>query len=215
MKEEVKDKAPKKGKNQKNQPQVEEQKKDVSPAEEAGVEEQVDLENEENEEEIASVDDAMKVIANLQLDLRNARQEADESQNQVLRLQADFENFRKRKTKEQADAIRFANQELLQQLLPILDNFDRTLSAIEKTDNLSAIQEGINIVNNNMRKQLKKVGLEPIESIGQEFDSEIHEAISSVPVEDDKKKGIVIDEVEKGYRLKEKVIRFSKVIVGE
>jgi len=169
----------------------------------------------EEVEDIASVDEAIEVIAQLKLKLRESEDEKKQLSERVLRLQADFDNFRKRKTKELADGIRFANQDLILQLLPILDNFDRTLKAIEGTDNLTAIKEGIELVSSNFRKQFSKIGVEPIESIGKDFDSEIHEAITSIPVEEEEKKGAVVDEVEKGYKFKDRIIRFSKVIVGE
>ena len=169
----------------------------------------------EEVEDIASVDEAIEVIAQLKLKLRESEDEKKQLSERVLRLQADFDNFRKRKTKELADGIRFANQDLILQLLPILDNFDRTLKAIEGTDNLTAIKEGIELVSSNFRKQFSKIGVEPIESVGKDFDSEIHEAITSIPVEEEEKKGAVVDEVEKGYKFKDRIIRFSKVIVGE
>jgi len=169
----------------------------------------------EGVEDITNVDEAIKVIANLKLELRESEAEKKQMSERVLRLQADFDNFRKRKTKELADGIRFANQDLLLQLLPIIDNFDRTIKAIEDTDNLAAIKDGIALVTSNFKKQFSKIGVEPIESIGKEFDSEIHEAITSIPVEEEEKKGTVVDEVEKGYKFKDRIIRFSKVIVGE
>ena len=172
-------------------------------------------ENQDIPEDFASLEDAMKVIADLQVKLRNANNEVETHKDKALRLQADFDNFRKRKSKEMADNIRFANQDLLKNLLPILDNFGRTLEAIEKTDNLAAVKEGIAMVDSNMQRQLTKIGLEPIEAKGKEFDSEYHEAISSVPIDDEEMKGKVIDEIEKGYKFKDRVIRFSKVIVGE
>jgi molecular chaperone GrpE len=174
-------------------------------------------EESDNQEEspITDLDSALEAIARLQVELRDTRQQLEEEKGQVLRLNADFINFRNRKTKEVGDAVRFANQDLLLALLPILDDFDRTLSSIEKTDNLSAVKKGIELVNNSMRKRFGKIGLEPIEAVGKTFDSEIHEAITTVPVEEEEKKGTVIDEIEKGYRLKERVIRFSKVVVGE
>ena len=162
-----------------------------------------------------SLEDAMEVIARMQVELRDAKAKADEAQAQAMRLQADFVNFRKRQEKEATQTIRFANEDLLTKLLPILDNFDRTLDTIEKTDNLTAVKDGISMVAKSMRKQLNKVGLEPIESKGKTFDSEIHEAITTIPVEEEAQKGIVIDEVEKGYKLKDRVIRYSKVVVGE
>ena len=161
------------------------------------------------------LDTAMEIIANLQLAIREKDRKLSEEQDINMRLQADFVNFRKRKEKETRDTVRFANEDLLVTLLPILDNFDRTLSAIEKTDNLTAVKDGINLVSNSMIKQLKKIGLEPIESKGKAFDLNLHEAITSIPVEEEEKKGTVIDVVEKGYKLKDKVIRFSKVVIGE
>jgi molecular chaperone GrpE len=143
------------------------------------------------------------------------RQALSDSDDKYLRLQAEFQNFRKRKERELGEAIRFANADLLLKLLPILDNFERTLDAIDKTDNLAAIKEGISLVDQSMKKQFEKVGLKPIESVGKVFNVELHEAITAVSVDDEGKKGKVIDEVEKGYMLKDKVLRFSKVVVGE
>ncbi|MCI4671124.1 MAG: nucleotide exchange factor GrpE [Bacteroidia bacterium] len=166
-------------------------------------------------EDIPNLDAAMKAIAELKLELRETKKEMDEHKSTALRLQADFINFRKRKDKEMGDTVRFANEDLIKELLPVLDNFDRTLDAIEKTDNLAAIKEGITLVSNSMRRQLTKIGLEPIESKGKSFDVNLHDAITSIPVEEEEKKGVVVDEIEKGYKLKDKVIRFSKVVVGE
>lgn len=168
-----------------------------------------------SEETLPDLEAAMKALAELRLELREAKKEAEEQKAIAMRLQADFINFRKRKEKEMSDTVRFANEDLVKELLPVLDNFDRTLDAIEKTDNLAAVKEGIALVSNSMRRQLNKIGLEPIESRGQEFDVNLHDAITSMPVEEEEKKGLVIDEVEKGYKLKEKVIRFSKVVIGE
>lgn len=163
----------------------------------------------------ATLDEAMAAIANLQLQLRTAEEGLKAQQEQNLRLQADFINFRKRKERETSDMVRFANQDLIRELLPVLDNFDRTLDAIDKTDNLTAIKEGIALVDQSMKRQLQKIGLEPIEAKGKAFDSEWHEAITTVPAPDESQQGMVIDEIEKGYKLKERVIRFSKVVVGE
>ncbi len=163
----------------------------------------------------SNMEDALKMIAELHLKLRDAETELGKQQDLRLRLQADFDNFRKRKNKEMSDSIRFANQDLLLQLIPVLDNFDRTLDAIEKTDNLSAVKDGIAVVDKSMKKTFKKIGMEPINSIGKELNPEFHEVITTVPVEEKKKKGVVIDEIEKGYKLKDRVIRVAKVVIGE
>ncbi|MEO0582349.1 MAG: nucleotide exchange factor GrpE [Bacteroidota bacterium] len=170
---------------------------------------------EDTNETPEDLDKAMEIIANLQLALREKDRKLSEEQDINMRLQADFVNFRKRKEKETRDTVRFANEDLLVTLLPILDNFDRTLSAIEKTDNLTAVKEGITLVSNSMKKQLGKIGLEILETKGKPFDSAIHEAIATIPAPAEDQQGIIIDEIEKGYKLKDKVIRFAKVVVGE
>lgn len=178
----------------------------------------VDMKKEQevlDNEELVDVEVTEEEVANPESEVDTLRKQLALCQDQLLRSQAEFQNFRKRKEKEFSDSIRFANGELLLKLLPILDNFARTLDAIEKTDNLAAIKEGITLVDQSMKKQFEKFGLRPIESIGKEFDIDLHEAISSIPIDDETKKGKVIDEVEKGYKLKDKVLRFSKVIIGE
>lgn len=185
------------------------------PVEQQDAEAQPAAEETEAKEEVQDLETAKEVIANLQVELHQARQEAQEAKSHAVRLQADFQNFRRRQEKEMASTIRFANEDLLKQLLPILDNFDRTLDAMEKTDNLSAIKEGIAMVDKSMKKQLNKIGLEPIPAKGKPFDSELHEAITTIPVEDEAQKDQVIDEVEKGYKLKDRVLRYAKVVIGE
>ncbi len=208
----------KKSKDKMNKEQSQEDQvleKDLAQDTEAKV---VDMKKEEevlDNEEFVDVDMAKEEAENPESEVEKLRKQLALSQDQLLRSQAEFQNFRKRKEKELSDSIRFANGELLLKLLPILDNFARTLEAIEKTDNLAAIKEGITLVDQSMKKQFEKFGLRPIESIGKEFDIDLHEVISSIPIDDEAKKGKVIDEVEKGYKLKDKVLRFSKVIIGE
>ncbi len=159
--------------------------------------------------------DLAATFADLQAENERLTAELLDAKEQNLRFQADFTNFRRRKDKETAETISFANEGLIKQILPILDDFERTLSAIEKTDNLTAIKDGIGMVAKNMSHILGKIGVSVIEAKGQTFDSQLHEAITSIPVEDEAQKGLVFDEMEKGYKLKEKVIRFSKVVVTE
>lgn len=149
-----------------------------------------------------------------QAELESARARAQEATDQYLRLLAEFDNFRKRSRKEYDSLLEYASEKVLSALLPVLDDFDRTLTAMEKTDNLSSIKEGITLVTNKLHKTLEKEGLNLIECAGQPFDSNLHEAIHSIEVPEEKK-GIVLEQAEKGYRLKDKVIRYAKVIVGE
>jgi molecular chaperone GrpE len=178
------------------------------------------VENTTTEENIENVesepeDTQNHEFAELKAELRKLQNELAEEKELHLRLQADFVNFRKRKEKEMIETISFANEGLMKQLLPVLDDFDRTLIAIEKTDNLTVVKDGIGMVSRNMNHILNKIGLSAIEAKGQPFNADIHEAITTVPVADEAQKDLIFDEIEKGYKLKDKVIRVAKVVVGE
>lgn len=150
-------------------------------------------------------------------DIEIARLKAalEEAEDQNMRLKADFSNFRKRKEKEMADTVVYANASLLKELLPVLDDFERTLTAMEKSDNLAAIKSGIEGVNRNLNRILKKIGMEPIGTEkGDEFDSNVHEAITTVDMGEEFS-GKVFDIMERGYRLRERVLRYARVVVGE
>lgn len=187
------------------------QEQDIQQAQEETVPETITI---ESDAEPGSLEEALAALELMRKRLHEVNAEREQLNDQVLRLQADFINFRKRKEREMSDTIMYANQELVQHLLPILDNWDRTLDAIEKTDNLTAIKEGIALVENAMKRQLSKIGVSPIESIGQPFSSELHEVVTTVDMGEEKR-DLIIDEAEKGYKLRDKVIRFAKVIVGE
>ena len=132
-----------------------------------------------------------------------------------LRLYADFENFRRRSIKEHQDLVLSASKDLVSVLLPILDDFERAVANNEKLDDPSALKEGFGLIHSKFLSILSSKGLKPIEAIDSDFDYELHEAIAKIPVEDQFKKGKVIDQVEKGYYLNDKVIRYAKVVVGE
>lgn len=132
-----------------------------------------------------------------------------------LRLYSEFENFRRRTAKDRLDWMQTASKDVLVSMLPVVDDFERALKAME---NLSETEkkavEGFDLIHKKMVGIFTKVGLKPMESIGQPFDAEIHEAITQFPAPSEDLKGKVIDEVEKGYYLNDKVIRFAKVVVG-
>lgn len=142
------------------------------------------------------------------------QKELEEWKDKYIRLASEFDNFRKRTLKEKSELVKYANEDLLKSLLPVLDDFDRSLIVFEKSDNLSAIQDGVKLIHHKFKNILGAKGLKPMESMNATFDSEHHEAITSVPATDETQKGKVIDEIEKGYYLDQKVIRFAKVIVG-
>lgn len=153
-------------------------------------------------------------LTRLQAELEASKKRAEEATDQYLRLMAEFDNFRKRTRRENEAFREYASEQVLKTLLPVLDDFDRTLTAMEKTDNLTSLKEGIVMVTGKLHKALEKEGLNEIQAVGEEFDSALHDAIHSVEVPDEQK-GTVLEQVEKGYRLKDKVIRYAKVVVGE
>ncbi|NCA21338.1 MAG: nucleotide exchange factor GrpE, partial [Crocinitomicaceae bacterium] len=130
-------------------------------------------------------------------------------------LYAEFENFRRRSNKERLDLIATANAGLLKDLLPIMDDFERAIANNATAEDIDGVKEGFNLIFNKFKNTIESKGVKQMEAKGQVFDSEFHEAIANVPVTDEKQKGKVIDDVEKGYLLGEKVIRYAKVVVGQ
>jgi len=138
-----------------------------------------------------------------------------QEKDKYLRLFAEFENFKKRTTKERIELFKTAGQEVISSLLPILDDLERAISQFEKQGTLEEIQ-GFVLINNKLNGILKSSGLEiSTVNIGDVFDAEIHEAITQIPAPEEAKKGKIIDVVEKGYQLGEKIIRYPKVVVGK
>ncbi|WBA41992.1 nucleotide exchange factor GrpE [Hymenobacter canadensis] len=131
-----------------------------------------------------------------------------------LRLAAEFENYKRRTTKERADLFKTANQELMTALLPVLDDFDRARHHTKDTDDANAVRESIDIIHNKLQKTLNQKGLTPMETKGGAFDPDLHEAITQIPAPSDDLKGKIVDEVERGYYLGDKVIRHAKVVLG-
>ena len=143
-----------------------------------------------------------------------AGSELAELKDKYLRLYADFENFRRRTAKEKLDLIGNANESLLQALIPVVDDFERAMQSMENTDDIAALKEGVDLIYTKLFKTLESKGLKPMESKGEPFNADLHESITQFPAPTDDLKGKVIDEIEKGYYLNGKVIRFAKVIIG-
>lgn len=142
--------------------------------------------------------------------------EVTEAKDKYLRLYSEFDNFRRRNAKERMELIKTASEDLITDLLPILDDFERAEKAFKEKADDKALAEGFNLIKNKFEKTLTSKGLTPMDSEpGIEFDSEIHEAITKIPVPEEKLKGKVVDVVEKGYLLNEKVVRYAKVVIGE
>ncbi len=141
--------------------------------------------------------------------------ELAEQKDKFIRLYSEFENFRRRTAKEKIDLISTASEGLMKELIPVLDDFDRAMKSFEDATEVEPVKEGISLIQDKFQKTLAAKGLKPIEDAkGKEFDTEFHEAVTQFPAPSEDMKGKVIDQVEQGYMLGEKVIRYSKVVVG-
>jgi len=141
--------------------------------------------------------------------------ECEDLADKNLRLIAEFDNYRKRMLKEKAELLKNASESVLVNLLPLVDDFERALQAIETTDDINAIKEGVQLIYNKFTNFLHQYNVKEIPAIHQEFDTQLHEAVSTIPAPNEDLKGKIIDCVLKGYTLNDKVIRHAKVIVGE
>ncbi|WP_400191997.1 nucleotide exchange factor GrpE [Hymenobacter sp. B81] len=142
-------------------------------------------------------------------------QEVSELKDKYLRLAAEFENYKRRTTKERAELFKTANQELMTVLLPVLDDFDRARQHTQTTDDANVVRESIDIIHGKLQKALQQKGLQPMNAQGGAFDPDLHEAITQIPAPSEELKGKVVDEIEKGYYLGDKVIRHAKVVLGQ
>ena len=132
-----------------------------------------------------------------------------------LRLMAEFDNYRKRMMRERADLIKNASERVVVELLPIIDDFERSLKAMETAEDVAAVTDGVNLIYQKILTLLKQQGVTVIETENQPFNEERHEAVTTIPAPTEDLKGKIIDCVQKGYQMNDKVIRFPKVVVGQ
>ena len=144
-----------------------------------------------------------------------AEEKLAELQDRYLRLSAEYDNFRKRTLKEKIELQKSANENLLQALLPVADDFDRAMQSVDEAKDIQAVKEGMTLILGKFIGFLNQQGIKEIEAVHKEFDTDLHEAITKIPAPTKKLKGKVVDVVQKGYYLNDKVLRFSKVVIGE
>lgn len=157
--------------------------------------------------------DEMTAEPTLEEQLEAAKKEAEQYKDKYLRAVAEFDNYRKRTLKEKAELLLNGSEKAVCAFLPILDDFERAIA--DKTEDVNAIKEGVQIIFNKFNKTLESLGVKKIETEGKDFDVDFHEAVAMVPGMGDDKKGKVIDCVQTGYQLNDKVIRHAKVAVGQ
>lgn len=148
-------------------------------------------------------------------ELEAAQQTIEEQKDKYLRLSAEFDNYRKRTMKEKAELIKNGGEKAIGAILPILDDLERALQNMQKADDVKAMYEGIDLIYQKFLKSLSQEGLQKMEPVGETFDTDFHEAIALVPSPDEAQKGKVLDCVQTGYKLNDKVIRHAKVVVAQ
>ena len=175
-----------------------------------------ELESEKTSLDEGSLDDEdMTSLENptLEAELVKAKAKAEDHYNQLQRLQADFDNYRKRTQKEKTELIKYASERLVGELLPVLDNFDRAVSAAKVNPDFTSFSQGVEMILRQMQAALSKEGLKAMDAVGRPFDPNLHEAVLRV-ASDEHPENTVVEELQKGYYLKEKVIRPSMVTVS-
>lgn len=175
---------------------VEEQEEPAAEAENAKSEEQVEDTTEQSEEAIMA-------------------DKLNEANDKYLRLSAEYDNYRRRTLKEKMELTKTAGESILLALLPVIDDFDRAMAHIDDAKDVESLKEGIKLIQTKFNDFLGQQGMKEIEAKEKDFDTDLHEAVTKIPAPTEEMKGKVIDCIEKGYTLHEKVVRFSKVVVGE
>src|SRR5690554_2803625 len=140
--------------------------------------------------------------------------ELESAKDRYVRLYAEFDNYKRRTAKERVELMQSAAKDVIGDLLPVLDDFDRALKMMENASDVAAVKEGVELISNKLKSVLQKQGLKEMQVVGEAFDADFQEAITNVPAPSDDLKGKVIDEVEKGYFLNDRVLRYAKVVVG-
>lgn len=174
----------------------------------------------QNTEEVSAVNDSTENNAGDSTETSPTpeelmKQEIDQLNDKYIRLFAEFDNYKRRTAKERLDLMGSANKETVVSMLPVLDDFERAFKAFENANDVTALKEGVELIFTKFKNIMVSKGVKPMESIGQPFNIDFHEAITNIPAPSEELKGKVVDEVEKGYFLNDKVVRFAKVVVGE
>lgn len=170
---------------------------------------QEETSNEESEET-----DEKEVKVEVKIEL-TPEQKLNEANDKYLRLSAEFDNYRRRTLKERADLLKTASEKVIVETFTIMDDFERALSSINEENDIDTIKNGVELILNKFQDFYKKQGVSVIENEDNNFDTDIHEAITKFPAPDESLKGKVIDTIQKGYKLNDKVVRYAKVVVGE
>lgn len=183
--------------------------------EEMAKQEETVTENAEQQAAAEAAEEQQEVADPVMQELEAAKATIEEQKDKYLRLSAEFDNYRKRTLKEKAELIKNGGEKAISAILPILDDLERALQNMQKADNVKAMYEGIDLIYQKFLKGLSQEGLQKMEPVGEAFDTDYHEAVALVPAPSEDQKGKVLDCVQTGYKLNDKVIRHAKVVVAQ
>lgn len=183
--------------------------------EEMAKQEETVTENAEQQAAAEAAEEQREVADPVMQELEAAKATIEEQKDKYLRLSAEFDNYRKRTLKEKAELIKNGGEKAISAILPILDDLERALQNMQKADDVKAMYEGIDLIYQKFLKGLSQEGLQKMEPVGEVFDTDYHEAVALVPAPSEDQKGKVLDCVQTGYKLNDKVIRHAKVVVAQ
>ncbi len=183
--------------------------------EEMAKQEETVTENAEQQAAAEAAEEQQEVADPVMQELEVAKATIEEQKDKYLRLSAEFDNYRKRTLKEKAELIKNGGEKAISAILPILDDLERALQNMQKADDVKAMYEGIDLIYQKFLKGLSQEGLQKMEPVGEVFDTDYHEAVALVPAPSEDQKGKVLDCVQTGYKLNDKVIRHAKVVVAQ
>ena len=183
--------------------------------EEMAKQEETVTENAEQQAAAEAAEEQQEVADPVMQELKAAKATIEEQKDKYLRLSAEFDNYRKRTLKEKAELIKNGGEKAISAILPILDALERALQNMQKADDVKAMYEGIDLIYQKFLKGLSQEGLQKMEPVGEAFDTDYHEAVALVPAPSEDQKGKVLDCVQTGYKLNDKVIRHAKVVVAQ
>lgn len=171
--------------------------------------------NDETAEKELEVTGEDEQEAKSDLEIKELQEKLDAANDKYLRLSAEFDNYRKRTLKEKAELTKSAGEQILEKILPVMDNFERALQSMEMATDVPALREGVQLIYTTFRDFLSQHGVKEIECVNTDFNPDLQEAVTKIPAPSEEMKGKVVDCIQKGYTLYDKVIRFPKVVVGE
>ena len=176
---------------------------------------EVKEEQEAEKQDITTKSKKDKKPGTKEVEILELEEKVKEYHDKYLRLSAEFDNYRKRTLKERMDLMKSAGEEIIVKVLPVLDDFERARQFMENAKDVEAVKTGVDLIYSKLKETLFQKGLKEIPAKGEEFDTDKHEAITKIPAPEEQLKGKIVDVIEKGYYLNDKVIRYSKVIIGE